>query len=121
MMLMGGWVEALYLTTQLLYNPEKPDAEVIEKITQQKYTLTSLLSFMKNYYEDPIVVYYTKKLLFLKRYFDEFDIYFKKGDVEINKSRQILVASGSETTASLETLTKIRDYIARLRGEMVNP
>jgi hypothetical protein len=121
MMLMGGWVEALYLTTQLLYNPEKPDAEVIEKIAQQKYTLTSLLSFMKNYYEDPVVVYYTKKLLFLKRYFDEFDIYFKKGDVEINKSRQILLASGSETTATLETLTKIRDYIAKLRAEMVNP
>jgi hypothetical protein len=121
LMLMGGWVEALYLTTQLLYDPQKPDPEVIEKIAQQKYTLTSLLSFMKNYYDDPVVVFYTKKLIFLKRYFDKFDIYFKKGDLEINKSRQVLLASGSETTASLETLTSIKDYIAKLRFEMVNP
>ena len=121
LMLMGGWVEALYLTTQLLYNAEKPDAEVVEKIAQQKYTLTSLLSFMKNYYDDPVVVYYTKKLIFLKRYFDTFDIYFKKGDIEINKSRQVLLASGSETNITLEILTKIKDYVAKLRTEMVNP
>lgn len=121
LMLMGGWVEALYITTQLLYNAEKPDTEVVEKIAQQKYTLKSLLSFMKNYYDDPVVVYYTKKLIFLQRYFDTFDIYFKKGDLEINKSRQLLMASGSETTISLETLTKIKDYVAKLRAEMVKP
>jgi hypothetical protein len=121
LMLMGGWVEALYITTQLLYNPEKPDQEVVEKITQQKYTLTSLLSFMKNYYDDPMVVYYTKKLIFLKKYFDTFDIYFKKGDLEINKSRQVLIASESKTTATLDTLNKIKDYVAKLRTEMVNP
>jgi hypothetical protein len=61
LMLMGGWVEAMFLTTQLLYTPE------------------------------------------------------------INKSRQIILASGSETTATLETLTSIRDYVAKLRTEMVNP
>jgi hypothetical protein len=121
LMLMGGWVEALYLTTQLAYNPATPDAEVVEKITQQKYTLISLLSFMKNYYDDPVVVYYTKKLIFLKRYFDKFDIYFKKGDVEINSSRQVLLATGSETTATLATLNNIKDYIARLRAEMISP
>jgi hypothetical protein len=121
LMLMGGWVEALYLTTQLLYSSEKPDTEVVEKIAQQKYTLTSLLSFMKNYYDDPVVVYYTKKLIFLKRYFDKFDIYFKKGDIEIDKSRQVFLASGSETTATFETLNNIKDYIAKLRAEMVNP
>jgi hypothetical protein len=121
LMLMGGWVEALYLTTQLLYNSEKPDTEVVEKIAQQKYTLTSLLSFMKNYYDDPVVVYYTKKLIFLKHYFDTFDIYFKKGDIEIDRSRQVFLASGSETTATIATLNNIKDYIAKLRAEMVTP
>jgi hypothetical protein len=121
LMLMGGWVEAIYLTTQLLYDQEKPDPEVIEKIAQQKYTLTSLLGFMKNYYDDPIVVYYTKKLIFLRRYFDQFDIFFRKGDLEINTSRQVLLATGSETSATLETLNSIKDYVAKLRGEMVSP
>jgi hypothetical protein len=121
LMVMGGWVEAMYIATQLAYDPAKPDPEVVQKIAQQKYTLTTLLSFMKNYYDDPVVVYYTKKLKYLKNYFDSFDIYFKKGDLEIDKSKKVFRSSGSEMTVTVETLNKIRDYVAKLRTEMVTP
>jgi hypothetical protein len=120
-MVMGGWVEAMFIATQLVYNPEKPDPEVIQRIAQQKYTLTSLLSFLKNYYDDPVVVYYSKKLKYLKNYFDSFDIYFKKGDLEIDTTRQVFRSTGSKMTVSIETLNKIRDYIYKLRTEMVTP
>ena len=121
LMVMGGWVEALYIATHLVYNPADPDPVVIQKIAEQKYTLTSLLSFMKNYYDDPVVVYYTKKLKYLKNYFDSFDIYFQKGDLEIDTSRQVLRISGSKSNVTVETLNKIRDYTAKLRTEMVTP
>jgi hypothetical protein len=121
LMLMGGWVEALYITTQLLYDPQNPDKQVIEKIAQQKYTLNSLLNFMRNYYDDPVVVYYTKKLIYLKRYFDTFDIYFKIGDLSIDQNRKVLKASGCDMTISRETLESIRNYARKLRTEMVTP
>jgi hypothetical protein len=121
LMVLGGWVEAMFISTQLVYDPSNPDPEVVEKIAEQKYTLTSLLSFMKNYYDDPVVVYYTKKLKFLKNYFDTFDIYFKKGDLEIDPIKQILRSSGSEMTVTVETLNRIRDYVYKLRTEMVTP
>ena len=78
LMMMGGWVEALYIATQMVYDEKNPDPEVVESIAEQKYTLVSLLSYMKNYYDDPMVVYYTKKLLFLQKYFDSFEILFQK-------------------------------------------
>jgi len=121
LIVMGGWVEAMYIATQLAYNPEKPDPEVVQKIAEQKYTLTSLLSFMKNYYDDPIVVYFTKKLKFLNNYFDSFEIYFKKDDLEIDTLKQVLRSSGAEMTVTVETLNQIRDYVAKLRTEMVTP
>jgi len=121
LMVMGGWVEAMYIATQLVYNPEKPDPEVVQKIAEQKYTLTSLLSFMKNYYDDPVVVYYTKKLKFLQNYFNTFDIYFEKGDLEIDVTKQVLRSSGVKMTVTVDTLNKIRDYVAKLRTEMVTP
>jgi hypothetical protein len=121
LMIMGGWVEAMFIATQLVYNPEKPDPEVIQKIAQQKYTLTSLLSFLKNYYDDPVVVYYSKKLKYLKNYFDSFDIYFKKGDLEIDTTRQVFRSTGSQMTVTVETLNKVRDYVSKLRTEMVTP
>ena len=121
LMIMGGWVEAMFISTQLVYNPQKPDPEVIQKIAQQKYTLTTLLSFLKNYYDDPVVVYYSKKLKYLKNYFDSFDIYFKKGDLEIDTAKQVFRSSGSKMTVTVETLNRIRDYVSKLRTEMVTP
>jgi hypothetical protein len=67
------------------------------------------------------VVYYTKKLIYLKRMFDTFDIYFKIGDLQIDTTRKVLLASGSDVTISIETLNKIRDYVAKLRTEMITP
>ena len=121
LMIMGGWIEAMFIATQVVYNPEKPDAEVVQKIAQQKYTLTSLLSFLKNYYDDPVVVYYSKKLKYLKNYFDSFDIYFKKGDLEIDTVKQVFRSSGSQMTVTVETLNRIRDYVSKLRTEIVTP
>jgi hypothetical protein len=121
LMVMGGWVEAMYIATHLVYNPEKPDPEVIQKIAAQKYTLTTLLSYLKNYYDDPVVVYYSKKLKYLKNYFDSFDIYFKKGDLEIDIDKQVFRSTGSEMNVTVETLNKIRDYVSKLRTEMVTP
>lgn len=120
LMVLGGWIEALYISTGLLLDTENPDPEVVQRIAEQKYTLNTLLSFLKNYYDDPIVVYYTKKLKFLKKYFDRFDIYFKKGDLEIDREKQVLKASGSDLTITKETLRSIKDYAEKMREETVS-
>lgn len=117
-MIMGGWVEAMYIATQLVYDENDPDPEVVERIAEQKYILVSILTYMKNYYDDPMIVYYTKKLLYLKKYFDTFEIYFKKGDLEIDNVKHVLRSSGSEMTITVKTLNEIRDYILTLRTEM---
>ena len=118
LMLMGGWVEAMYLATQLAYDPAKPDPQVVGKIAEQKYSLLSLLSFMKNYYSDPMVVFYTKKLKYLNRWFDKFEIYYQPGDVKVDTLRQVITTSGSEMTVTVGTLNEIRDYVAKLRAEI---
>jgi hypothetical protein len=121
LMVMGGWIEAMYIATQLVYDPTKPDPEVVQKIAEQKYTLNSLLSFIKNYYDDPIVVYYSKKLKYLNNYFDTFSIFFKKGDLEIDTVKKVFRSSGSEMDVTVTTLNNIRDYVAKLRTEVVTP
>lgn len=121
LMVVGGWVEAMFIATQLVYDPLNPDPEVVQRIAEQKYSLNSLLSFIKNYYDDPVVVYYSKKLKYLNNYFDSFDIYFKMNDLEIDTVKKVFRASGSDMNVTVETLNKIKDYIAALRTEMVTP
>ena len=118
LMLMGGWIEAMYLATQLAYDPANPDPQVVGKIAEQKYSLLSLLSFMKNYYSDPMVVFYTKKLKYLNRWFDTYEIYYQPGDVRVDTLRQVITTKGTEMTVTVETLNEIRDYVARLRAEI---
>lgn len=121
LMVMGGWIEAMYIATQLVYDPANPDPEVVQKIAEQKYTLNSLLSFIKNYYDDPVVVYYSKKLKFLNNHFDSFNIYFRKGDLEIDTIKKVFRSSGSEMDVTVQTLNNIKDYVAKLRTEVVTP
>jgi hypothetical protein len=121
LMMMGGWVEALYIATQVVYDPAKPDPEVIQKIAQQKYTLNTLINFLANYYNDPAVVYYSKKLKSLKEYFDSFDIYFKKGDLEIDTIKKVFRSSGPEMNVTIETINMIRDFVSELRNQMITP
>ncbi len=118
LMLMGGWIESMYLATQLAYDPSDPDPQVVGKIAEQKYSLISLLSFMKNYYSDPMVVFYTKKLKYLNRWFDTFDIYYQPGDIKVDTLRQVITTTGTEMTVTVGTLNEIRDYVARLRAEI---
>lgn len=118
LMLMGGWIEAMYLATQLAYDPANPDPQVVGKLAEQKYSLISLLSFMKNYYDDPMVVFYTKKLKYLNRWFDTFEIYYQPGDVSIDTLRQVITTTGTEMTVTVGTLNEIRDYVAKLRAEI---
>jgi hypothetical protein len=120
LMVLGGWIEALYISTELLLDTDNPDPEVVQRIAEQKYTLNTLLSFLKNYYDDPVVVYYTKKLKFLKKYFDKFDIYFKEDDLEIDRVKQVLRASGSDLTITTETLKNIKDYAEKMREETIS-
>ena len=39
LMVLGGWIEALYISTGLLLDTENPDPEVVQRIAEQKYTL----------------------------------------------------------------------------------
>ena len=119
LMVLGGWIEALYIATELLLDTEEPDPEVVARVAEQKYTLNTLLSFLKNYYDDPVVVYYTKKLKFLKKYFDKFEIYFDKNDLEIDRDKQVLKANKSELTITRQNLTDIRNYAKKMREETV--
>jgi hypothetical protein len=121
LVVMGSWVEAMYIATQTVYNSENPDPEVVQKIAEQKFTLNALLDVLKNYPEDPTVVSYSKKLDLLKTYFDTFDVLFDKKDLEIDSANKVIHSTGSKITATVETINKIKDYVSTLRTEMVTP
>ncbi len=120
MIIIGGWVEALYIATEALYNEENPDPEIISIIAEQKYSLNSLVSFAKNYHQDTEVAYYYRKLRLLQNYFREFDIYYKKNDLRIDTVNKVIVTSGNKINITKENILQIKNQIRKTRDEIIN-
>jgi len=120
MIIIGGWVEALYIATGALYNEENPDPEIIAVIAEQKYSLNSLVSFAKNYHQDPEVANYYRKLRLLQNQFSEFDIYYKKNDLRIDTVNKVIITSGNKIDITKENILQIKRLIKKIRDEIVN-
>ncbi len=120
MIIIGGWVEALYIVTEALYNEEDPDPEIIAIIAEQKYSLNSLVSFAKNYHQDPEVAIYYRKLRLLQNYFREFDIYYEKNDLRIDTVNKVIITSGNKIDITKENILQIKKLIRKIREEIVN-
>ncbi len=120
MIIIGGWVEALYIAIEALYNEEDPDPEIIAIIAEQKYSLNSLVSFAKNYHQDPEVAIYYRKLRLLQNYFREFDIYYKKNDLRIDTVNKVIITSGNKIDITKENILQIKKLIRKIREEIIN-
>jgi len=120
MIMIGGWVEALYIATEALYNEENPDPEIIAIIAEQKYSLNSLVSFAKNYHQDPEVARYFRKLRLLQNSFREFDIYYKKHDLKIDTVNKVIVTSENRIDITKENILQIKELIRQIRDEIIN-
>jgi len=120
MIMIGGWVEALYIATEALYNEENPDPEIIAIIAEQKYSLNSLVSFAKNYHQNPEVARYFRKLRLLQNSFREFDIYYKKHDLKIDTVNKVIVTSENRIDITKENILQIKKLIKQTRDEIIN-
>ena len=120
LIMIGGWIEALYIATEALYNEENPDPDIISIIAEQKYSLNSLVSYAKNYHIDTEVAIYYRKLRLLQNYFREFEIYYKKNDLLIDTVNKVIVTSGNKIDITKENILQIRNQVKKTRDEIIN-
>jgi len=120
MIMIGGWIEALYIATEALYNEENPDPKIISIIAEQKYSLNSLISFAKNYHINTEIATYYRKLRLLQNFFEEFDIYYKENDLLIDTVNKVIVTSGNKIDITKENILQIRNQVIKTRNEIIN-
>jgi predicted CopG family antitoxin len=109
--IMGGWVEAIYIATHVVTESRNPD--VIERLIDQKYSLNNLLIMLNDYSENEIVGEYINKLKYLRKIFDTISIEIPAGFEEKSKEDAKLVDKW------LAEIKKIQDNISELRAEVV--
>ena len=66
--ILGGWVEAIYIATNVVTESKNPD--VIERLVEQKYSLNNLMSMLKDYSDNEVVNEFITHLKGLKTVFE---------------------------------------------------
>lgn len=110
----GGWLESLYIATQLA--KWEPNSPVIERLADQKYTLENLIEFLKKHEGDANVAA-------IKTDFEgllaEYNKMTEKDAAEAKKgkdSKATLIGGGKQLVMTKEIYTAIVDKIKTLRN-----
>ncbi len=118
LIVMGGWVEALYIACKILeYNTN--NIEIMDRIAEQKYSLNSLLSLLNNYQDDIQIAENILLLKKLKRSFDKFDIFYEQENFVLDTINKTISTSGYESSLSPEIVNEISEIISEIRTEII--
>lgn len=118
LIVMGGWIEALYIAGNILENNSN-NIEIMDRIAEQKYSLNSLISLLNNYNDN---IYIAKNILMLKklkRNFDSFDIYYEQKGFSLDTLEKSISSTAYQSGFTPEIAHEIHSIVGKIRNELI--
>lgn len=116
---MGGWIESMYIATRI-WEMDRSNLALQDKIAEQKYSLNSLITLMNNYHEDLDLAEYLLMLKNLKRTYDKFQLFYRQGDVRVDTSDKTISAGGYYVNITGDQMEEISRKIDNLRTLIIH-
>ncbi|RMG83642.1 MAG: hypothetical protein D6707_00660 [Bacteroidetes bacterium] len=116
LILTGGWLEGLYITTQLI-DVENPNPDLVELIGEQRFTLENILGLLQPYKEDENVKEVYQDMEALYQIFEKVE---ETEEVNVQKQDKLKgMVIGGETTVKIspEVLKQIKEKVAEIRNK----
>lgn len=116
----GVWIESMYLLGEVI--KESPNAELSEKIGEQKIILGNLMVLLKNYERDPRFKDLIADLTEIQGMYREVTITYEKGEPEAVEEDGMLVIKQNDKQyieISQETMFKIINKTAEVRNKVI--
>jgi hypothetical protein len=118
--LVGGWMEGLYIATQLVDLNEFNGNKLVGRIIDQKLSIQILLDLLQKNKEVPNIQGLIIQMTKLKSVFDKINISAKPIKTEIDKATNTTILRSEVTTdMSQATFKELRDVVAEIRGTFV--
>jgi len=118
--LVGGWVEGLYIATQLVDLNEFNGNKLVGRIIDQKLSIGVLLSLLESNKEHPAIGALTLQMTGLKAVFDKIKIDAKPITTEIDKTTDVTILRSEVTTdMSLATFKELTGIVAGIRNSFI--
>ncbi|MFC2104076.1 hypothetical protein ACFLS4_01830 [Bacteroidota bacterium] len=116
----GVWIESMYLLSKVI--KESPNAELSEKIGEQKLILGNLMLLLKNYEKDPRFKTLIGELTEIQKIYQEVTITSVMGEPEaIEEDGMLVIVQNDIQTIEIseETLFKIIDKTVEVRNNII--
>lgn len=121
LIILGGWIEALYISTNIVNFDNTKNKEVVNRIGEQKYSLNNLIELIKSYPDDKDLQIYIPLLLELKKNYENVSIEYIKGDVVTEKEKKLTtIYSQAIVTIDKTSFDEIKNTIAKIRTKVIN-
>jgi hypothetical protein len=116
---MGGWIESMYIATRI-WEMDRQNLALQDKIAEQKYSLNSLIALMNNYHSDLDLAEYLLMLKNLRRTYNKFQLYYNEEDVRIDTGNKTISAAGYYINITPSQMEEISGKIENLRTLIIH-
>ncbi|MCG8579077.1 MAG: hypothetical protein MI866_04135 [Bacteroidales bacterium] len=122
MVLVGGWVEGLYLATRLTNGSVDNNKRLIDRIVYQKLSLYTVINLLEEYKSNEDISYILDRITELNEIFEEVEINnTSKIEAETNaETRVTTIKAESEAVISPVVFDKLMKKVAEIRTEFVS-
>ena len=116
----GGFIEALYLGTQLAKNT-KNNSDIITRIAEQKGTLNNVVNLLSSYEEEAGIAEVLTGLKELKAIYDQVTVTSQSAvDVKTNSTTKVTTIGGKITySIAPEVVEKLTSKAAEIRNKII--
>lgn len=119
LVMLGGWVEGLYLGAQNL-NPKDPDVEISRRLVEQKFTAMQISELFVEFEDDPIVAEVKPTYQPLIDKFLSFELKEENTAPELSESNGVVTIGGSkELLYSDKDLAELQKMVSDLRAKII--
>ncbi|HEU4718004.1 MAG TPA: hypothetical protein VFU15_09225 [Bacteroidia bacterium] len=118
LMLAGGWVESLYLMTNMVKDFDK-DKATVDGVVQQKGSLDNLVDYLSKHESNPDVKAVSDQLKELKALFDAVPVSTTASGMTMKNGKHVL-GGGSKPTPTKDQFEKIKSKVADIRNGFIS-
>lgn len=116
--LLGGWIEAVYIGARI-YEQGTGDADLAEKLLQQKFSLNSIYTILSNHQESLRVKSYLLMLRKLRKVYNKVEIRFRKEGFSVDTTQKKLQGYEAQIRCDEQTMDELISTIQLIREELI--
>ena len=118
--LVGGWVEGLYIATQLVDLKDFDGNKLVGRIIDQKLSIDILQNLLNNHKQNPAIDQIITQVNELKLVFDKIKITSSPVRTEIDKATNVtILKSEIKTDMTKETFMELSKKVAEIRNSFI--